>query len=241
MLKQVLLNPRIFGGVVCALVFSAAGLLYIQSAKRKVARDVPPLQETAKPQHPPQTGAQPSGTSQGGHWHAEGTYHAGPHVPQQQGSTGTLPQAGEPRDRGMSVDGPNSTGPPESQTATPEKPKPLTPAEGTELKALTAEHVADRQRFKVINKRIKGASEKVSEYFAEAESLRNKWIRSDADNARIIELGLLMKEQAELAEQLYYQSRELGEIIIRQSEKISPLLYRHRKNQVGTPSAEAIE
>ena len=76
MLKRIFSNNRVFGAVVCVLVFIAAGLLYLQSANRDVARDVPPLRETVKPQQPPQ-GDNPS---TGGHFDEDGTWHGEPHT-----------------------------------------------------------------------------------------------------------------------------------------------------------------
>ena len=93
MLNRVLSNNRVFGAVVCVLVFIAAGLLYLQSAKREVARDVPPLRETVKPQQPPRTGAQPPEASQGGHFHEDGAWHAGPHEIPETRSPGASPEA----------------------------------------------------------------------------------------------------------------------------------------------------
>ena len=100
MLKQVLSNNRVFGAVVCVLVFIAVGLLYLQSAKRDVARDVPPRRETAKPQQPPQR----DNPSTGGHFHEDGTWHAGLHgqgTPPTPTLTATLPRTQNPTPLGI--------------------------------------------------------------------------------------------------------------------------------------------
>lgn len=72
MLKQLLSNNRIFGGLVCLLVFIAAGMIYLQSVKRPASLDLPRTKPEGQIQPAPG----------GGHFHSDGTYHAEPHEPQ---------------------------------------------------------------------------------------------------------------------------------------------------------------
>ena len=90
MFKQLLSNNRIFGAILCVVVFVAGGLLYLNAVKRQAARDIQRTQETVKQlQTPktPKTEVQPqnpivSETEQG-HIHADGTFHAEPHAPKE--------------------------------------------------------------------------------------------------------------------------------------------------------------
>lgn len=76
MFKQLLSDNRIFAGLVCLLVFIAVGLVYLNRVKRQSARDIQRTQERVKRLETRQTEAQPDS---GGHYHPDGTYHAGPH------------------------------------------------------------------------------------------------------------------------------------------------------------------
>lgn len=84
MFKQLFSNNRIFGAIVCVIVFVAGGLLYLNAVKRQAARDVQRTQETVKQLQTPKTETRPqnpivSETPQG-HVHADGTFHAEPHA-----------------------------------------------------------------------------------------------------------------------------------------------------------------
>ena len=81
MLKQLFSNNRIFAGLVCLLVFIAAGLVYLNHVKCQANRDVQRTQEQVKalqtrqirPKPPP-----PGETHESGHWHGD-EWHAGSH------------------------------------------------------------------------------------------------------------------------------------------------------------------
>ena len=83
MFKQLLSDKRIFGAIVCVIVFVAGGLLYLNAVKQKAARDVQRTQETITQQQTPKTEAQPQNPivseTEHGHTHADGTFHAQPH------------------------------------------------------------------------------------------------------------------------------------------------------------------
>ena len=83
MFKQLLSDKRIFGAIVCVIVFVAGGLLYLNAVKQKAARDVQRTQETITQLQTPKTEAQPQNPivseTEHGHTHADGTFHAQPH------------------------------------------------------------------------------------------------------------------------------------------------------------------
>ena len=79
MLKNLLSDNRIFGAIVCLLVFIAGGLLYLQVVKSQARRDVQRTQERLKQRSTPQTGEAEPQSAEGGHYHADGTYHVGSH------------------------------------------------------------------------------------------------------------------------------------------------------------------
>ena len=85
MLKQLLSDNRIFGALVCVVVFVAGGLLYLNAVNRQAARDIQRTQETVKQLQTPKTEAQPQNPivseTEHGHIHADGTFHADPHPP----------------------------------------------------------------------------------------------------------------------------------------------------------------
>ena len=77
MFKRLLSNNRLFAGIVCFLVFIAAGLLYLNHVKSQARRDIQRTQEIVEEwnaRRNPQTQ-----TEAGGHSHPDGTFHAGPH------------------------------------------------------------------------------------------------------------------------------------------------------------------
>ena len=78
MWKQLLSDNRLFTAAVCLLVFIAGGLLYLQTVKQEAKRDVQRTQEIVEQRQTPQPQTQPAETG-GGHYHADGTYHAEPH------------------------------------------------------------------------------------------------------------------------------------------------------------------
>ncbi|MCG9132996.1 hypothetical protein J5I95_15070 [Candidatus Poribacteria bacterium] len=89
MLNRLFSDTRLFGAIVCGIVFIAAGLLYLQIVKNDAARDVQRTQErlqqrenpspaepepqTAPPKPPP-----PGETAESGHWHGD-QWHTGQH------------------------------------------------------------------------------------------------------------------------------------------------------------------
>ena len=75
MLKQLLSDNRLFGAIVCIIVFIAGGLLYLQFAQRQTARDVQHTQELLQQRDNPQTGETAPQTEADGHFHADGTWH----------------------------------------------------------------------------------------------------------------------------------------------------------------------
>ena len=93
MFKQLLSDNRIFGGLVCVLVFVAGGLIYLQTVKRQTTQDIQRTQERLKQRDNPQTGKAEPQTAEGdGHYHADGTYHAESHdTPPAASSTTTGP------------------------------------------------------------------------------------------------------------------------------------------------------
>ena len=76
MFKQLLSQKRLFYGLVCFLVFIAAGWLYLNRVKSQAKRDVQGTQEIVEEHQTPKTEAEPA---TGGHSHPNGTFHAGPH------------------------------------------------------------------------------------------------------------------------------------------------------------------
>ena len=223
MLKRVLSKNRIFGAVVCVLVFIAAGLLYIQSAKRKVARDVPPLRETAKPQQPPQTGAQPPGTAQGGHWHADGTYHAEPHV--EGGTPGTSATAetattpsqkrGEPPQTTEPQATSEATGVSQQLPKTQVKdPKTgYTPEQAAAVAAIHAKYNAEAAPYESALLEIEAKHEALRKefkvYTQEVMALSDKRSLSRSEKARRRELRKLTAEATRLQNQYIKRTREL--------------------------------
>ena len=84
MVKEILSYRPVQVALVLVVIIGISGVLYLQSVKREAARDIQSLEETAKPQQPPPAGpadtSDPSTqTTQGGHFHADGTFHAEPH------------------------------------------------------------------------------------------------------------------------------------------------------------------
>ena len=77
MFKKLLSNNRIFGAIVCVMVFIAGGLLYLQFVQRQAARDIQRTQEIIKQQQTPKTRTA-AHTEDGGHWHGD-EWHAEPH------------------------------------------------------------------------------------------------------------------------------------------------------------------
>ena len=75
MFKKLLSDNRIFGAIVCVLVFIVGGLLYLEFVQRQASRDTQEQQDT------PQTAKAEAQTETGGHFHADGTWHAEPHAP----------------------------------------------------------------------------------------------------------------------------------------------------------------
>ena len=86
MLKQLLLDNRIFIAAVCLLVFIAGGLLYLQTVKRDAQRDVKRTQKRVEQRDIPKTEGQttppkpppPGETVESGHWHGD-EWHTGRH------------------------------------------------------------------------------------------------------------------------------------------------------------------
>ena len=76
MFKQLLSDKRIFYGLVCFLVFIAAGLVYLNHVKSQANRDVQRTQESVEQHQTPKPEAEPA---TGGHSHPDGTFHAQPH------------------------------------------------------------------------------------------------------------------------------------------------------------------
>ena len=81
MFKKLLSDNRIFGAIVCVLVFIAGGLLYVQFVQRQASRDIQRTQDILEQRDTPQTGEAEPQTEAGGHFHADGTWHAEPHAP----------------------------------------------------------------------------------------------------------------------------------------------------------------
>ena len=77
MFQRFLSDNRIFGAIICVLVFIVGSLLYLQSVKRESRRNVQHPQEIVQQKQTPTTEGQPA--SGGGHFHADGTWHAQPH------------------------------------------------------------------------------------------------------------------------------------------------------------------
>ena len=80
MFKQLLSDNRIFGALVCVIVFVAGGLLYLNAVKRQAAQEpikiYKPVAVETKPKPPP------PGASANGHWHGD-EWHDAPHEPQE--------------------------------------------------------------------------------------------------------------------------------------------------------------
>ena len=242
MFKQLLSDNRLFIPAVCLLVFIAGGLIYLIVVKSHARRDVQRTQKIVAQRSNPQTGEIEPQPAPGGHYHADGTYHVGSHEPPQTtGSPPTLPAGATGKTAQMPL---HTTGTvtearqrvPQQPSETAAEPKPLTPAEEAELKALDEQWKADERTRDAINAGVKASSEKVSAYFAEANALRNKPGRTPADEVRIGELGQLMKKESEITQQLALQGRQLTE-----SQKERRLRYRelvNRKTQAGTTASE---
>lgn len=85
MFKQLLSNNRIFGALVCVIVFAAGGLLYLNAVKRQAARDIQRTERIVKQLQTPKTEAPPQNPivseTEHGHTHADGTFHAAPQEP----------------------------------------------------------------------------------------------------------------------------------------------------------------
>ena len=79
MFKQLLSDNRIFGAIGCVIVFIAGGLLYLQFVQRQATREVQRTQEIVEQQDNPQTEEATPENETGGHFHADGTWHEGPH------------------------------------------------------------------------------------------------------------------------------------------------------------------
>ena len=91
MFKQLLSDNRVFAGIVCLLVFIAAGLVYLDHVKSQANRDVQRTQENVKQwnaRRNPQ-----AQTEAGGHYHPDGTFHVGPHESDAPSETATTPVA----------------------------------------------------------------------------------------------------------------------------------------------------
>ena len=95
MFKQLLLDNRLFGALVCFIVFIAAGLGYLHTVKRDAQREVQHLQEMLQQKQPPkpQTEAKPpppGETAETGHWHGD-VWHTEPHDTHAPATTNTSP------------------------------------------------------------------------------------------------------------------------------------------------------
>ncbi len=76
MLKQLLSDKRILGGLICVLVLVVAGVVYERSVKRQARRDIQRPEKIVKERQPRETGSQ---SAESGHYHSDGTYHTGSH------------------------------------------------------------------------------------------------------------------------------------------------------------------
>ncbi len=234
MLKQLLSDNRIFGAMVCVLVFIAGGLIYLQTVKRQATQDIQRTQEIVEQRQTPKIEGQPA---PGGHYHPDGTYHVGPHEAETP-SVSTTPAMSERLDGSGSADPQPLSGAQgsEKHTAPAAKPKPLTPAEEAELKALDEQWKADERTAAAILAKRKAAFEKAQAYFTEAEVLRNKPGRTHADEVRIVELGQLMKEQIAIHDQMYEETIALTESQVERRRRSLELV--NRKTQAGTTTSE---
>ena len=93
MFKQLLSDNRIFGAMVCVLVFIAGGLIYLQTVKHQATQDIQRTQKIVEQRSTPQTGEVAPQLAPGGHYHPDGTYHVGPHETES-ATTPTPPQPG---------------------------------------------------------------------------------------------------------------------------------------------------
>jgi hypothetical protein len=80
MFKKLLSDNRIFGAIVCVLVFIVGGLLYVQFVQRQASRDIQRTQDILEQRDTSQTGKAEPQTETGGHWHDDKWY-AEPHNP----------------------------------------------------------------------------------------------------------------------------------------------------------------
>ena len=83
MLKRLLSDTRPFAAIVCVLVCVGGGLVYLTIVKQQTAPDVKVtrerLQQPSSEIQTPLTEVPVGDTSQGGHFHEDGTWHAEPH------------------------------------------------------------------------------------------------------------------------------------------------------------------
>ena len=236
MFKQLLSDNRIFGGVICVLVFIAGGLIYLQVVKSQANLDIQRTQDRFQQRENPQAGEAETETTPGGHYHPDGTYHAGAHE-KHTPSASTTPLSGTTPHKA----GPGAArfqSPLPQQTPATRENSPLTPAEEAELKALKEQWLAKELTREAYSARIAETGEKVTAYLAEAEALRNKPGRTSADEVRIVELGQLMKEQRDLCRQLYEESVALKNPVEQQRrrERYGELI--DKKAQAGTTASE---
>ena len=246
MFKQLLSDNRIFVGLVCLLVFIAAGLLYLNRVKSQARRDIQRTQEIVEQLQTPTTERQ---TTTGGHYHPDGTYHPEPHEAHTSPAT-TTPTNPQTGTTGSTPPGDIAsrmwTGKPLRETSSPGS---LSPEErkalDAEIQRLQAEYTALERRteplviqsLKLSEENLFTLSAKQDAVMAEQRAVRANASLSAAEKERLLaaldnqfdELMAVKKANREKSQALREEAKRLYEKMKVLREQIEVLRAQGRK------------
>ena len=211
MFKQLLSDNRIFAGLVCLLVFIAAGLFYLNRVKSQARRDVQRTQEIVEQLQTPTTERQ---TATGRHYHPDGTYHAEPHEAHTPSVSTTNPH---PRGATAQTTGTQATqiAPAASRQPAKETRKTrYTPEQAAASEAISAKYELKALPYArealEIEEEVEALNEKFfNVYRPEFRALAEKENRTPAEQERFDEVHKLMAEITDRVRELQKRGREL--------------------------------